>query len=404
MRQHSPRAIHIFGSSAFGPRLLAGVSAVALTLGLTAPVAATSDLPADYTVQILHDNLDAPWAMTFLPGGDEVLVTGRTGNLWHLPVSGGAARDISGLPRVDTTGQGGLLDIALDPDFATNNRIWLSWAASGRGGASTHLGHATLNLDAGRLEGLQTVFVAQPFINSPAHFGSRIVFADGHLFMGLGDRSQKDFGPNHVSQNLSTENGSVIRLALDGSVPADNPFVGQPRAAGAIWSYGHRNIQAMAVNPDTGAVWLAEHGERGGDEINVVQRGGNFGWPLASYGVTYSGGEVFAPPHQPGDGFVAPVFHWGPGREDNFPPSGMTFYTGDAFPDWQGHLLIGNLGQRYLGLFQIDGETVQAPVRLLADQGWRIRDVTVGPNDGFVYGISDGDRGVLFRLVPGDGA
>jgi aldose sugar dehydrogenase len=386
-----------------GPKALA-TCALAITLALPLNSAARADLPADYTVEVLLEGLQNPWALTFLPGGDELLVTGRTGHLWHLPATGAPPRQISGLPAVDDRGQGGLLDIAIDPDFPSNSRVWLSWAGAGPGGASTHLGHAALNLSSGALEGLETVFVAQPFINSPAHFGSRIVFADGHVYLGLGDRAQKDFGPGHVSQNLGTENGAVIRLAMDGTVPQDNPFVGQRNAAGAIWSYGHRNIQAMAVNPETGDIWLAEHGERGGDEINLVRRGGNFGWPLASHGVTYRDGRAFAPPHQPGDGFVAPVFHWGPGRDDNFPPSGMTFYTGDAFPDWRGHLLIGNLGHRYLGLFQIEGETVRPPVRLLADQGWRIRDVTVGPNDGFVYGISDGPDAVLFRLVPGDGS
>lgn len=375
----------------------------ALAIALAVPLApARADLPADYRLEILHEGLDRPWALTFLPGGDEVLITGRGGDLWHIPTEGGEARAITGLPQVDDRGQGGLLDVALDPGFADNARIWLSWAASGPGGASTHLGYATLDLDAAELGGLETVFAAQPFINSPAHFGSRIVFAEDHVFLGLGDRAQKDFGPGHVSQNMATENGTVIRLTLDGDVPADNPFVDQSGASGAIWSYGHRNIQAMAVHPQTGAIWLAEHGESGGDEINVVQRGENYGWPLASHGVTYRGGQVFAPPHQPGDGFVAPVFHWGPGRDDNFPPSGMTFYTGDAFAEWQGHLLIGNLAHQYLGLFHIDGETVQPPVRLLADQGWRIRDVTVGPTDGFVYGISDGEDAVLFRLVPGD--
>jgi aldose sugar dehydrogenase len=388
------------------------VPATALAIAMAAPLTLSQDaqaqagLPDDYRVETLHEGLDRPWALTFLPGGAELLVTGRGGDLWHLTTDdeGGEPRALTGLPEVDDRGQGGLLDIALDPDFEETSRVWLSWVASGECGASTHLGHAMLNPESATLDGLETVFVAQPFMNSPAHFGSRIVFANGHVFLGLGDRAQKDFGPGHVSQNLGTENGAVIRLTLDGEVPQDNPFVGQRGAAGAIWSYGHRNIQAMTLHPETGALWLAEHGESGGDEINIVQRGGNYGWPLVSHGVTYRGDEQFAPPHQPGDGFVAPVFHWGPGRDDNFPPSGMTFYTGDAFPEWQGHLLIGNLAHQYLGLFEIDGQTVSPPVRLLADQGWRIRDVAVGPNDGYVYGISDGDDGVLFRLVPGEGS
>ena len=156
-------------------------------------------------------------------------------------------------------------------------------------------------------------------------FGSRIAFADDHVFAGFGDRGFKNFGPDHIAQDLSSENGSVIRLTLDGEIPADNPFVAQQGAAGAIWSYGHRNIQGMAVHPDTGALWVAEHGEAGGDEVNIIERGGNYGWPLASHGVTYRGGDEFAPPHQPGDGFVAPVFHWPAGRDNHNPPSGMAF-------------------------------------------------------------------------------
>lgn len=368
-----------------------GPAVLAFALALAAPVAAQ---PA-HRVEILHQGLDRPWALAFLPGGDDLAITGRGGDLWLWRA--GRLEAVSGLPRVTDAGQGGLLDIAPDPDFARNRRVWLAWAGAGQGGASTHLGHARLDEGAGRLADLETVFVAQPFMNSPAHFGARIVFAEGHLFLGLGDRAQKDFGPHHVSQRLDTENGSVIRLALDGTVPADNPFAGGP--APAIWSHGHRNIQAMALHPETGAIWLAEHGENGGDEINLLRRGGNYGWPLAAHGVTYQGGEVFAPPHRAGDGFVAPAWHSPAGRGAPYPPSGMAFYAGDAFPDWRGLMLLGNLGQQHLGLFAVTGEAVEPAGRLLEDQGWRIRDVAVGP-DGFVYVISDGEDGVLARIVP----
>ncbi|MGY6534230.1 MAG: PQQ-dependent sugar dehydrogenase [Pararhodobacter sp.] len=370
-------------------------AALAGTLGATASA-------QDYRLEVLAEGLDRPWALSFLPGTGDLVMTGRGGTVMIHDAESGRIIPIDGAPTVDARGQGGLLDIVPAPDFQDSGYLYMTWAGAGEGGSSTHLGRARLNRDAGTLTDLEVLHVVSPFMEAPAHYGSRIVFADDHLFAGFGDRNSKDFGPDHIAQDLSSENGAVIRLTLDGGIPDDNPFIGQDGAAQAIWSYGHRNIQAMAVHPDTGAIWLAEHGENGGDEINIVTRRGNYGWPLASFGVDYRTGLPFAPPHQEGDGFVAPVYHWGPGRDDNFPPSGMAFYTGDAFPQWQGHLLIGNLRHQYLGLFAVDGETVEPLDRLLSDQGWRIRDVAVGPDDGFIYLISDGEDASLARLVPHD--
>ena len=380
------------------PQPRAAVSLAALTAAAIG-TAAAAERP--YQVDVLAEGLQRPWAMAFLPGTEELLITGRAGHLWHWR-EGNEPTSLSGLPEVDSTGQGGLLDVAIDPSFDENARIWLSWVGRVEGGSTTHLGHARLDLEAGEITDLQTVFAAGPGMQSSGHFGARIVFADGHVFMGLGDRNQKDFGPQHIAQRLDSENGAVIRLTLEGEIPQDNPFVGTEGAAPAVWSYGHRNIQAMAVHPETGAVWLAEHGEAGGDEVNIVQRGGNFGWPLASFGVTYRGAQEFAPPHQEGDGFIAPVYHWPAGRTDHFPPSGMAFYQGDAFADWQGHMLIGNLFHQYLGLFQVDGEQVSSPMRLLEGRGWRIRDVAVGAHDGLIYVLQDGDDAVLARLSPAE--
>lgn len=376
--------------------------AIALALALPAAATAQGGDGHGYRVEVLHEGLDRPWAMAFLPGTADLLITGRGGALWHWQAGGGLT-DLSGLPPVDDRGQGGLLDLAIDPGFADNGRVWLAWAgpcgAAGAGGATTHLGHARLDLDAARLDDLETVFAAAPCMDSPAHFGARIVIHDGHVFMGLGDRNQKDFGPDHIAQRLDSENGAVIRLTLDGDVPADNPLVGQDGAAPAIWSHGHRNIQAMTIQPDTGRLWLAEHGENGGDEINIVERGGNYGWPLASFGTTYRGGAVFAPPHQPGDGFVAPVWNSPAGRAAVFPPSGMTFVDGAAFADWQGDLLVGNLGRRFLGRFTLDGDTPTLAQQLLDGRDWRIRDVAIGP-DGLIHVLSDGPDAVLARLSP----
>lgn len=357
-------------------------------------------LAQPYQVEMLARGLDDPWALAFVPGTQDILITQKGGRL--LLWDGATQRSISlsGTPTVTTQGQGGLLDIAISPDFATSGLVYLTWAGRVRGqGSTTHLGRARLDRANARLTDFEVLHVVSPARDSGAHFGSRIVFADGHVFVGLGDRGDKNFGPDHLSQDLRSENGSVIRLTLDGRIPHDNPFVGQAGAAGAIWSFGHRNIQAMTLHPRTGALWLAEHGEAGGDEVNIVTRGANYGWPLAAHGITYRGGQRFAPPHQPGDGFVAPVYHWPPGRDAHFPPSGMEFYIGTAFPEWQGHLLIGNLFHRYIGVFREERGQVQPVARLLEGEGMRIRDLAVGP-DGFVYVLSDGGNGALLRLVP----
>ena len=369
--------------------------AAIVTLMAALPALATS-----YAVDILAEGLDRPWGMSFVPGSSDILITGKNGRLSLWVSDTGTVVDIAGAPEVDSRRQGGLLDVAFPPDFAQSSQVWMTWSAVVDGGSTTHLGRGVLDLEARAVTGLEVMFQVSPAIDTPAHYGSRIVFHEGHVFMGTGDRNFKNFGPDHIAQDLSSENGAVVRLTLEGEIPPDNPFVNVPGAAPAIWSYGHRNIQAMAVHPITGEIWLAEHGEAGGDEINVVQRGGNYGWPLATFAVDYRTGRPFTDPHRPGDGFVAPVFHWGPGREDHFPPSGMAWYTGHAFPAWQGHLLVGNLFHRYLGLFAVDGHHVGKPERLLEGRGWRIRDVAIGPDDGFIYVIADGDNVPLLRLVP----
>jgi aldose sugar dehydrogenase len=363
----------------------------AATLALASPV-----LAQDYQIEVLQENLNRPWGMDFLPGTDRIALTLRGGDvlLWHPD----GLVELTGAPDVVFGGQGGLLDIAAAPDFAQSGWLYMTWTGAAEGGTTTHLGRA--RLDGMALRDLDVLHAVHPGIDSGAHFGSRIAFSDGYVFAGFGDRGFKNFGHDHIAQDLSSENGSVIRLTLDGDIPADNPFVGQAGAAGAIWSYGHRNIQGMTIHPDTDELWVAEHGEAGGDEVNIVQRGDNYGWPLASHGVTYRGGDQFAPPHSPGDGFVAPVFHWPAGRDNHNPPSGMVFYNGDAFPEWEGHLLVGNLLHRYLALFAEDNGRITPVARLLEGENWRIRDVAVGPEDGFIYVLTDGEDGKLIRLRP----
>lgn len=373
-----------------------------LLLGMSMCVPpAFSNAESAYQVTTVVEGLNTPWAMAFLPEDGRILVTERGGALRIIDPNSGEMGEVSGIPAVAARGQGGLLDIAPHPSFPEESWVYLTWSGEDdQGRSATHLGRAMLDLDALALMNIEVLYVAEPFFDSAAHYGSRIVFHDGFIYAGFGDRNFKDFGSEHIAQDLSNANGATIRLRLDGSVPDDNPFVARQGADPAIWSYGHRNIQAMAVQPETGAVWLAEHGEAGGDEINIVTRGGNYGWPLAGYGVDYRTGRAFAVPHDQTDAYIAPVFHWGPGRADHFPPSGMAFYTGEAFPGWRGHLLVGNLFHRYLGLFVVDGETVSPPVRLLEGRGLRIRDVAVGPDDGFIYVIADDSASPLLRLEP----
>ncbi len=367
---------------------------------LAALLAATQLHAAEYEVEILAEGLDRPWGMAFLPGSEDILITGRNGALTLWNAGDGSTVAIDGAPDVDNRGQGGLLDIEPAPDFAETGHVFLTWVAQVDGGSTTSLGRGTFDRDAGTLRDVETLFQVSPGLDSGGHFGSRIVIHGEHIFVSTGDRNFKNFGPDHIAQDRSSENGAVVRLNLDGSVPDDNPFVGEDGVAPAIWSYGHRNIQAMAARPDTDEIWLAEHGESGGDEINIVERGGNFGWPLVHFGVDYRTGQPFADQPSEEDGFVTPVFAWGPGRDDNFPPSGMAWVTGDAFGDWEGRLLVGNLRHRYLGLFEVNGRGVSEPTRLLADQGWRIRDVVIGPEDGFIYVIADGEDVPLVRLRP----
>jgi aldose sugar dehydrogenase len=382
-------------------RLGLSASAAALALGLAAAPALAD---AHYEINTVVEGLSSPWAIEFLPGGDQMLVSERTGALRLVTVEGGEIAEISGAPDVWAEGQGGFLDLALHPEFEQEPYLYMTWSgADEQGHAATHVGRASLDLEAMELGEIEELFVAGPFFDSTNHFGSRIVFHEGYMFVGFGDRNFKDFGPDHIAQDLSTANGAVIRLNLDGSVPEDNPFAATEGAEPAIWSYGHRNIQAMAVHPESGAIWVAEHGEAGGDEINILAEGANYGWPLAGYGVDYRTGEQFSVGHDAIEDVTGPVYNWGPGREDNFPPSGMVFYTGEAFPEWQGHALIGNLAHEYMGLFSIDGESVGEPERLLQGQGWRIRDIAIGPQDGYIYAIVDDENAPLIRLEPGQG-
>lgn len=375
---------------------LAALAPMALLAACAAPTLASGQLieteQATIQVDTVASGLNTPWGLAFLPDGS-MLVTERSGSLRHVTASGAVSAPISGVPTVDARGQGGLLDVALDPDFAANRLVYLSFSEPGPDGTnSTAVYRAALSADNTALEGGSVIFSQLPKVASTKHYGSRLVFDGGYLFVTLGERSDSAF--REQAQDLDSHLGKIVRIFPDGSVPDDNPYVGEPMALPEIWSFGHRNIQAAAINPYTGQLWEIEHGPRGGDELNIVTRAANYGWPLVSYGVNYSGtpvgtGEAALP------GIVDPIYQWTP----VIAPSGMTIYTGDAFPQWQGDLFVGGLRSSALVRLELDGETVVAEERIIDDFNRRIRDVVQGP-DGALYLLTDEGNGAILRVGP----
>ena len=335
--------------------------------------------------------LEHPWALAFLPDGQGSLVTERPGRLRWLDSEGRLSLPIAGVPAVYGRGQGGLLDVALSPQFASDRLIYLSYAEADDGGerAGTAVGRGRLAADMRTLENFQVIFRQQPKLSEGIHFGSRLAFdGQGHLFVSLGENNQRA-----TAQELDKLQGKLVRLNADGSVPKDNPFVGKPRARAEIWSYGHRNPQGLALNPWSGQLWLHEHGPRGGDELNLPQKGLNYGWPRATHGVNYS---MLPIPEAEGErvvGTEAPHHVW----EKSPALSGMAFYSAERFPAWQHNLFVGALAQQALIRLQLDGDEVVHEERLLEDRNWRIRDVRQGP-DGYLYLLTDAADGKLLRL------
>ncbi|MFG1465209.1 PQQ-dependent sugar dehydrogenase [Xanthobacter sp. DSM 24535] len=331
--------------------------------------------------------LDHPWSIVFLPDG-QFLVSERPGRLRVVSREGRAGPPISGLPRLYARGQGGLLDLAIDPAFAENRWIYFSYAEPRPDGAGTAVARARLSDDLRRLERLEVIFRQLPSGTSNNHFGSRLVFADdGTLFVTFGDR----FTLRDQAQDLSSLLGKVVRINRDGSIPADNPFLARPGARPEIWSYGHRNVQAAALNPESRALWTIEHGARGGDEVNIPESGKNYGWPVITYGVDYSGARIGEGTKKAG--MEQPVFHWDP----SIAPSGAAFYSGPLFPRWQGSLFVGALADMSLVRLTLDKAVVTGEERLPLDK--RIRDVRMGP-DGALWLVTDADDGEVLRLVP----
>lgn len=340
---------------------------------------------AEVKAETLVTGLDHPWGMAFLPDGRLLITERNTGRLYLLQTDRKLSKPLDGVPKVSASGQGGLMDVALDPNFEENKYVYLSYAKPGAGGkASTALGRGRLADN--RIENFQDIFVQEPYVEGSNHFGNRIEFSpDGkYLFFALGERFQFD-----PAQDLSNHLGKVIRIHPDGSVPKDNPFVGQKNARGEIWSFGHRNIEAMAFQPGTGALWAGEMGPKGGDELNKIERGANYGWPAVSWGDHYDGRKIPDPPTRPE--FKDAARHWTP----VISPSGMVFYEGVMFPDWKHNALIGGLTSKELVRLVLDGTRVIEEDRLPLPE--RIRDVQTGP-DGSIYLLSDQDNGKLWRI------
>jgi glucose/arabinose dehydrogenase len=340
-------------------------------------------------VEVVVEGLHHPWGLAFLPDGG-MLVTERGGALRMIRDGSLIEGSVSGLPQVSEHGQGGLMGLALHPEFERNRQLYLAYAAQGEGGYSTEVIRATFQQ--GRLDGVQTIFRALPKTSGGRHFGCRLVFdRAGYLYISLGDRGEQDF-----AQQLADHRGKLVRLHDDGRVPEDNPFIGRSGVRPEIFTYGNRNMQGMARHPDTGAIWTHEHGPQGGDEVNVMRAGANYGWPVITYGVNYGiGTKIGEGTHK--DGMVQPVHKWVP----SIAPSGMAFYTGDRFPNWKGNLLVGSLKFGLLVRLQLQGEQVVSEERLLDGRYGRIRDVVQGP-DGLVYLLTDEPKGRLLRLSPAE--
>jgi glucose/arabinose dehydrogenase len=352
------------------------VSAVPMPAGGQAPRSPTpAPVSGVVRVETVARGLEHPWALAFLPDG-RMLVTERPGRVRVVDRDGRVSEPLAGVPRVVARGQGGLLDVALDPRFADTRLVYLSYAEPGPG-STAGTAVARGRLGEGRLEDVQVIYQQHPKVESRNHFGSRLAFArDGTLFVTQGDR----FTYHQAAQDLSVGIGKIVRITPDGSVPRDNP-------------YGHRNVQAAALHPQTGQLWTVEHGARGGDELNHPEAGKNYGWPVITYGVDYSGASIGEGTAKPG--LEQPVYYWDP----VIAPSGMAFYTGDAFPDWKGSVFIGSLRPGLLVRLVLEAGAVAREERYLADLRERVRDVRQGP-DGLLYLLTDSRDGRLLRVVP----
>ena len=363
---------------------------VAFTAHADAPRTFASET-GTITATPVVEGLQHPWALAFLPNQQGILITERPGNLRVVRPAGKLSAPLSGVPQVWAKGQGGLLDVVLSPSFAEDRLVYVSYAEGGGedGKAGTTVGRGRLSDDLTRLSNFEVIFRQEPKLSTGNHFGSRLVFdRDGYLFIALGENNQRP-----TSQDLDKLQGKVVRIYPDGRVPADNPFVGQEGVRPEIWSYGHRNQQGATLNPWTGTLWSHEHGPKGGDEINLIERGKNYGWPLATHGIDYSSQPISEARGKTAEGTTGPHHVW----EKSPGISGMAFYDAQRFKPWQHNLFIGALADKDLIRLQLDGDKVVHEERLLGGLNARIRDVRQGP-DGYLYVLTDESNGALYRI------
>lgn len=340
-------------------------------------------------VQTFAGGLVHPWGLAFLPDG-KLLVTERPGRMRIVSAEGQLSPPLKNLPEVWASGQGGLLDVITDRSFAQSRTIFFCYAERTSGGGRTAVARAKLNDGGGRLDEVKVIFRQEGPLSSGNHYGCRIAqAADGNLFVTLGDH----YSHRDEAQNLANHLGKVIRIAGDGSAPSDNPFVGRGGAKPEIWSLGHRNEQGLAINPANGELWEIEHGPRGGDEVNVIAKGRNYGWPVIGFGIDYSGAKIHEATRK--DDMEQPAKYWVP----SIAPSGATFYTGKLFPKWNGSLFVGALAGRMLVRLTVDGHAVTGEERLLQNLHERIRDVRQGP-DGALWLLTDNSAGRILRVTP----
>lgn len=377
-------------------------------------ISATGDSNDIKTEEIAE--LEQPWGIDFVDN-QTALVTEKAGHISIVDLKENSSYRLGDVPDIEESGQGGLLDIEYEEGTVyltyTNsqedeqasrtgliNRIIAfilgSTPSESDDGLATYLGKAEVDFEEQRLVDFEVLHVAEPYMDTDSHFGSRVITQEDYVYFTVGDKGDKEF-ESHVSQNTDNELGTTLRLYKNGTIPNDNPFYGEEGYKDSIYTYGHRNAQGMTINPGTGDIWQSEHGEQDGDEINILESGGNYGWPETHYGCTYVGGEsIGEQPHERED-IVDPVYYW-ECNTGGFPPAGMTFYTGDNYDGFlEGDLFIGNLAGQYLGQFSVNGTAVEEESPLLEEEGWRVRDVEQSPN-GYLYVLVDGNDGSLVRL------
>jgi len=350
-------------------------------------------------LEVVAEDLGLIWGIEFLPGTSRLLANEKSGSMFLIDTETLEIIEIDGAPEVDSRGQGGLLDLAVSPDFDEDKLVYLTYSAANEAGdTTTFLARAVLDLEEQRLRDLEELYFAEPFVSGTSHYGSRVIIKGDYLYMTIGDRGDKNFD-DHVSQDTTNVLGTTIRLLHDGTIPEDNPFVDDPQVLDEIYTYGHRNSQGMTIHPETGEIWQSEHGERDGDEINIIYGGNNYGWPLATYGCTYVTRQTIGVLPEERDDTINPVHYWECGS-GGFPPAGMTFYDADGFADWRGDLFVGGLASEYLAHFRLTDDGLEELDPLLAEEGWRVRDVTVGYHDGALYASVEGRTVSIVRIVP----